>query len=250
MEKLGVLLMDLGLGISAAGASALLVPRRVPRRRAAMLLGTGAALVLAASALPARERRSGRPPARIDDFAPVFQFEEFHEIEVDAPPEKVYRAVREVTAGEIRLFQTLTWIRSPRSPRSSRQGGSRCDESILNAPADRPILDVATSSGFLWLAEDTPREVVVGMVVVSSGPERPTSPEAFAALAGPGYAKAVMDFRIEERGDGRCRLTTETRVFATGAARQRFAVYWRLIYPGSALIRRMWLRAIKDRAER
>jgi len=26
-------------------------------------------------------------------------------------------------------------------------------------------------------------------------------------------------------------------------------LYWRVIYPGSALIRRMWLRAIKKRAE-
>jgi len=31
--------------------------------------------------------------------------------------------------------------------------------------------------------------------------------------------------------------------------RQRFQLYWRVIYPGSALIRRMWLRAIKQRAE-
>jgi hypothetical protein len=33
------------------------------------------------------------------------------------------------------------------------------------------------------------------------------------------------------------------------AARQRFAAYWRVIYPGSALIRRMWLRAIARRTE-
>jgi len=40
-----------------------------------------------------------------------------------------------------------------------------------------------------------------------------------------------------------------TRVFASGpAARRRFAAYWRVIYPGSALIRRMWLRAIERRA--
>jgi len=46
-------------------------------------------------------------------------------------------------------------------------------------------------------------------------------------------------------------LSTETRVYANDAAsRRRFAVYWRLIYPGSALIRRMWLRAIARRAER
>jgi hypothetical protein len=32
-------------------------------------------------------------------------------------------------------------------------------------------------------------------------------------------------------------------------AERRFAAYWRVIYPGSAWIRRMWLRAIKARAE-
>jgi hypothetical protein len=46
------------------------------------------------------------------------------------------------------------------------------------------------------------------------------------------------------------RVTTETRVFAdNAAAARRFAVYWRVIQPGSDLIRRGWLRAIKRRAE-
>ena len=57
-----------------------------------------------------------------------------------------------------------------------------------------------------------------------------------------------MNFRVETRPDGDCDLTTETRVLATGpAAARRFAAYWRLIYPGSALIRRMWLLAIARR---
>lgn len=40
-----------------------------------------------------------------------------------APKERVYRAIREVTAGEILLFRTLTWLR-----RFGRPG----PESILN----------------------------------------------------------------------------------------------------------------------
>jgi hypothetical protein len=58
-----------------------------------------------------------------------------------------------------------------------------------------------------------------------------------------------MNFIVTEDGPGRSLLTTETRVFASGpAARRRFAIYWRVIYPGSAFIRRMWLRAIQERA--
>jgi hypothetical protein len=58
-----------------------------------------------------------------------------------------------------------------------------------------------------------------------------------------------MNFRVTPDGAGGSMVSTETRVFASDAsARRRFAAYWRLIYPGSATIRRMWLRAIERRA--
>ena len=61
---------------------------------------------------------------------------------------------------------------------------------------------------------------------------------------------AAMNLRIEDAGPAACTLTTETRVYATDTStRRHFAFYWRVIYPGSALIRRMWLRAIARRAE-
>jgi hypothetical protein len=66
----------------------------------------------------------------------------------------------------------------------------------------------------------------------------------------PGFAAATMNFRIEDADPTSCMLTTETRVYATDISTRRvFAGYWRVIYPGSALIRRMWLRAIAQRAE-
>jgi len=64
------------------------------------------------------------------------------------------------------------------------------------------------------------------------------------------FASATINFRIEDAGPAACTLTTETRVYATDAStRRRFALYWRVIYPGSALIRRMWLRAVARRAK-
>jgi hypothetical protein len=51
------------------------------------------------------------------------------------------------------------------------------------------------------------------------------------------------------RRDGLEPAEHRTHVFATDTARRRFALYWRIIYPGSAFIRRMWLQAIKRRAE-
>lgn len=69
-------------------------------------------------------------------------------------------------------------------------------------------------------------------------------------MRAPGFALAAANFRVEDAGPGACTVSTETRIWATDAsAERRFAHYWRVIYPGSALIRRMWLRAIRSRAE-
>jgi hypothetical protein len=77
-----------------------------------------------------------------------------------------------------------------------------------------------------------------------------TTTQEFFALQRPGECRAAMNFLLENRGPARTRLSTETRVFATDAlAQRRFRRYWRVIYPGSALIRRSWLAAIKRRAE-
>lgn len=175
---------------------------------------------------------------------PVYQFHEFHTIRAAASREKVYGAIKSVTPDEISMFRTLTWIR-----RLGRPG----PESILNAPEHQPLLDVATKTSFLLLAEEPNHEIVVGTaVVVPRGwqPSRRPTPEEFRAVREPGFALATMNFLIEDAGPGACTVTTETRIFATDMrARRRFAAYWRVIYPGSALIRRMWLRAIVHRAE-
>ncbi len=65
----------------------------------------------------------------------------------------------------------------------------------------------------------------------------------------PGFAFAAMNFLVESDGAGGSVVSTETRVYANSpAARRGFGAYWRAIYPGSAIIRRMWLRAIRRRA--
>lgn len=235
-------------GLAAAGLGLLVFVRPLPalrlptRRMGLTLLLAGVALAGLGFALPAPERRVASTRTWLDEIVPVYQFSEHHEKVIAAPAERVFQAVRAVTASEIRLFRTLTWIRSPRRYAAGR-------ESILNPAAEDPILDVALRSGFLLLHEDPSREIVFGTLVCCK-PAPVHDAASFNALAGPGYAKAVMNFRLEDSGANRTRLTTETRVFATDAStRRRFAVYWRLIYPGSALIRRMWLDAIRRRAE-
>jgi hypothetical protein len=185
-----------------------------------------------------------QPQSRIDEFAPQFQFREHHEIRVNAPAEHVYAAIKSVTANEIALFQTFTWIR-----RFGRPG----PESIMNAPEHQPILDVAVKGGFVLLADDPPREIVVGSAVVAPRGfrlEGPPTPQMFKDVNRPGFAKATMNFLVVPDGPSACRVITETRVFATDRSTlRRFTSYWRVIYPGSAILRMTWLRAVKARAE-
>ena len=236
-------------GLVLASIGLLCVVRPLPlirvgsRRRGALLALCGGMLACAGLLLPVGSWPHSGDRMRLDDFIPVSQFGERHSILIHAPRDKVYRALRATTAEEIRFFRILTWIRSPRLPwRQTR-------ESILAPSPREPILDVALRSGFLLLAEEPGDEMVLGTVVCCrrAGIE---DPAGFARLDGPGYAKAAMNFRLRDAGAGETWLSTETRIFATDdRTKRRFAVYWRVIYPGSALIRRMWLRAVKENAE-
>ncbi len=182
-----------------------------------------------------------RQETHLDEFMPVWQFGERHTIRVAAPPARVFEAIRNVRANEILFFRTLTWI---------RRGGRRGPESILNAGDRAPLLDVATRNGFIYLADDPPLELVIGTVVVAPpGGRGALTPGTFKAQRAPGFAVAAMNFRVTPIGPDGSLVSTETRVFANDpTARKRFGRYWRVIYPGSALIRRMWLRAVKRRA--
>jgi hypothetical protein len=246
----GVVLVYLGLGTVLLGVISLLRPLAFlaigSRRIALLVMALGVLLFVIGEVLPAEEIRVTERRTRLDEFMPVYQFSEFHSARVKAPKEKVYNAIKSVPADEIAFFHTLVWIR-----RLGRSG----PESILNPPVGQPILDVATRTGFLVLAEEPNHEIVLGTLVGAppgwhlSGR---ATPAGFKALHEPGFIPAAMNFRLtdDETEPGVTIVTTETRVYATDpSSRARFARYWRVIYPGSALIRRMWLRAIVNRSE-
>jgi hypothetical protein len=244
---MAVAIVYLGLLLALVGIVSVAKPLKFvgvrTRLAGAGILLIGLVVAAAGAALPAPLLALPGERALLDEFVPACQFREVHEIRIRAPAEAVFRAVQAVTAREIRFFRLLTWLRAPRLTRTR--------ENILAPPADRPLLDVALHSGFLMLAEDPPRELVFGTLLCGRLPRgsRP-KPRDFAEFDRPGFCKAAMNFRLRDEGGGWVRLTTETRVFALDAsARTRFAAYWRVISPGSAFIRRMWLDAVKRRAE-
>jgi len=180
---------------------------------------------------------------------PRWHFREIHRTTIAASAERVWAAIRQVTPREIRLFVLLMGLRSlparllGRAPQRSGLG-------------DQPLLATVLRSGFLLLAEDPQRELVLGTIgqfwkPLGGKPLVLDRPEAFASFTNPGFAKAAMSFHLEAPGEnGALRLVTETRIRATSRrALWKFAAYWMIVRPGSALIRRTWLAAIKRRAE-
>ncbi|MFO7694258.1 MAG: hypothetical protein R6V57_14310 [Vicinamibacterales bacterium] len=234
--------------IAAAGLVSMLRPVRLlrirSRRAAAIVFLAGAVLAWRELHAPVLSDYVTAPSSKLDEFAPIYQFSERVSIPVRATADRIYDALLRVTAAEVPFYRTLVWI---------RRGGTSGPESVLNPPDHEPLIRVATRTTFLQLADVPGREFVMGAVVMAPEGVRLAAgqtPESFKGLTRAGFAKAVMSFSIEPQGPGLCLLRTDTRVHATDpVSRDAFAGYWRVIAPGSLLIRHMWLRAIKVRAE-
>jgi hypothetical protein len=177
----------------------------------------------------------------LDDFLPSYDVNEVHSISTSATPAAVMRAIRELTPVEVPLLVALMAIRSVPAVLRRRRPSVR-----------GRLLDGFRRAGFVALWED-PNEVVfggVGRFWQPAGGLRRVAPADFRDFAEPGFAKAAFNFRLEPDGE-RTVVRTETRIASTDEhARRSFGRYWRVIGPGSALIRVAWLRAIRRRAER
>ena len=249
---IGSAVLYVGVALAAAGAVAAILPRCClgPTRRSAWLLVclVGAGVASLALELPATEVVVTGQHSLLDAIVPRYHFHERHEIAVAADPATVDRAIRTVSAGEIRFYRALTWL---------RRRGRRAPESLLDAPSSAPMLALATRTGFHRLGDDPGHEIVIGAALPVA---EAAQAEARAARRDrgkrpfvvdvDGYATLAMNFRMVPDGRGGTLLSTETRVHARDTpTRARFARYWRTIHPGSALIRREWLAAIRRRAE-
>jgi len=247
---MGVVLVHAGLLTLVAGLVSIVRPPRglgIPtRRRAARVLALGLGVVLLGAVVPAPLRRS--PGSRlIDRFMPEYHFNEVHSLRLKAPPDRIFRAIQAVTPEEVSGLRTLFWVRSLPARLLGR--------TTPGPGKSKPILAPGSGTGSVRLGEVSDRELLIGLAgpfwKPAGGPRpRLEGPEDFLALDDPGYAKATMGFWLHDEGAGCWRLTTETRVLTSApSTRRAFAIYWRLIYPGSALLRRTFLAAVKRRAE-
>jgi hypothetical protein len=160
----------------------------------------------------------------IDRFLPHYDFHEHHAMRVRAAPERIYDVIRhdELTAHPIvRVLLALRGLARARRTFS---------------------LDGALQQGFVLLADEPPREIVLGIEGPFWQPSCKLRVPDFTRPVPGGMARGVWNFRIE--GD---LVSTETRVLCADDARAKFRAYWLFVRPFSGLIRRLMLREIRRR---
>jgi len=213
------------------------------RKRAigALTLASGVALALAALYWPAGTIRVAQHGTVLDDIMPEYQFFERHSARVHARPEQVMEAARQSTFADMKSLITLMKIRAAALRLPPQQAGG--------LGSDMRILDAFGMSGYA--SGGSAHEVVM----CGGANVRAQRPLTFHTLQEctedheSGAVKIAFNVSAEDAGDGWSIATTETRVLALDDSARGAARYWRLIVPGSGLLRRQWLDGIKRRAE-
>lgn len=172
--------------------------------------------------------------AAIDDWLPRYDVHERHEIEVPAPPERALELLLSTPAAPDWIVRLLVGARGMAARQEPLERFLLAHHFVVLSRSSTQL--VAGTVGAVW----RPRGGLVHL----------DGTEAWRNADVPGTIKAAIVFRAEPTANG-SRLSTETRVLARDArARRAFRVYWLVVGPFSALIRRRWLAAAMAAAKR
>jgi hypothetical protein len=191
----------------------------------------------------------------LDKYLPKYNFTEVHTINVKASPEVAYRAIKETTLEELSgVVRWLFWLRELPEKMVGRN--------TTPMTSKGPMLGQMEKNGFTIVEEQPPREDVFGLIVPgkigrvwdkSSGyGSQVANAEEFLAFKNPNYLLVVANLMVQDSVvPGVVTVYTESRTMALSEkSRKSFRPYWAFIRPWSGLIRRLWLKAIKKRAEK
>jgi len=168
-------------------------------------------------------------PMLIDKYLQKFDFNEYHEITIQASPVEIFPVIKELDFTKSRLVKLLFTLRGlPKSMRNMKG-----------------FIEV----GFILLEEKENEEIVLGFLANHRGLKIVT-PEEFINFAQAGYVMAAWNFHLVQVDEEKTLISTETRILGTSKkAKFIFSLYWFFIYPFSAFIRKVLLKMIKDEVE-
>ncbi|MEO8634041.1 MAG: hypothetical protein ABI587_02080 [Gemmatimonadales bacterium] len=185
----------------------------------------------------------------LDAWMPMYDVSARYAVRIGAPPAQVYATLLATDFSRPWLVRGLMGARLLpallRSPRATWRRMVR-PEGIARAS----LVDL-THSDFVLLEAAPPQEIVLGITGrfwTLAAVIEPTPAERFREALPIGLAQAAWNFEVVATPDGAV-LSTETRVrCADPATRRQFLRYWRLVAPGSGLIRHAILGQVQREA--
>jgi hypothetical protein len=174
----------------------------------------------------------------IDDFMPVYDFSEKHDIVIRASAEEVGRALETADFSESFIVRWLLRLRG--------------------MSGENVTLASLKDTKFRILAEKPNEEIVIGLAGkfwTPTGAMQDVNAGNFREFDKPGFAKAAWNFMLHDEArvtnsPPETLLTTETRIQCMDEkSRKSFGFYWIFIQPFSGWIRNEMLAVIKKRAE-
>lgn len=243
----------IGLILALAGFISLFFPLSflfILNRTIAVFVLSGGVLMSLLSLLWPVKIKHSRTKMQIDKFLPDYAFGEFHELSVNVDAGKAKVVFGSTGVKEITVVHALMKIRGIADTDTKKNFGttSRVQGSEMISTPDFNFFTVAPDE---WMMFMILKSSMFGDKSGKPDPPEITSVEQFTGFNDTGYVKVAANFRFIGNGDGRTILSTETRICGLSLLDSRiFGIYWRIIYPGSAIIRRLWLDTIKKRAEK
>jgi hypothetical protein len=177
----------------------------------------------------------------LDDVLPMADHVTRQARVIEAPPSVVWDELHRLKLASLPVTLTLGGVRALPGLLTGKWHGA----------LDQTFLDVVPVP---VLSSEPEAAVVFGGVLRPwklTGGEQPPALDAadLREWTEPGWVKAAMEFRLTPTRGG-TELSSETRVVATDAgARRRFALYWKVVGPGSSATRWEVLTAVALKAE-
>jgi len=177
----------------------------------------------------------------LDQLIPTPRLLEVDQVDLAAPPERVWGHVRHDDLARSGLVHLLFELRAIPERLASKHERALLLVDDLRSSPDKP--------GFSILLEDEPHEFAVGAIGKVWKPIIPfvyvPDAAAFLDFAEREQIKVAWSIRVLPLGERDCRVELEVRVDATDDATwHEFERYFRLIGPGSRLIRHILLKGL------